>query len=256
MRFLIAVGLLISTACAYDLTSFSNGYATAIRAKAPLVRLNVGPSAALRSKRDIRLHPLDDPNDCIKNCTTGIEERLQDLNMTDSKEAKAVKLCRAMDPVDDCLKACPESQFRSLMIDTLPLLKQPCLLGTDNFDELQDTLHCLSNSSALVSDKCDSVCNGSFADNLRLESSILMNVDPSFAIYDDDKQENKQVLKSTCKYLTCESQCGDSIIKQRCGQMGLDVDRKVTSSIFGSIIKLYKDLDALDGDVAECDSIV
>jgi len=141
MRALILVALCISTAFAYDfnglcprcLTGFSSEYATAVRAKAPLVLLNSGPNAALRTKRDVRLQPLEDPEDCIKNCTSDLQDRLQDLNVTDSKEMKAIKLCRAMEPLDSCLKVCPESQFRSLMIDTLPLMKQPCLLGTENF---------------------------------------------------------------------------------------------------------------------------
>jgi len=256
MRCLIAIALCISSTFAYDLNSFSSQYVKAVHSSAPTVRLHVGPSSELRSKREARIHPLDDPNDCILNCTGAMQDRLQGLNDTDSEEAKATRLCKAMEPVESCYKACPESQFRTLMIDFLPLMKQPCLLGTDNYAELQKTLNCLNTSSDVVDEKCDSVCNSTFGDSTRLESNVVLNVDPSFIMYDDDKKENTEVLRETCKYLTCESTCGDSITKEMCGQMGLDVDRKITSSIFGSIIKLYKDLDALDGDVQECKSIV
>jgi len=252
MRCFIVIALCISCAFAYDLTSFSSRYA-AVHPSAPNVRLHFGPSSELRTKRDTRLHPLDDPNDCILNCTQAMQDRLRGLNETDSEDVKATKLCKAMEPVDKCYKACPDSQFRTLMVDFLPLMKQPCLLGTDNYAELQKTLDCLNVSSDTVSEKCDSICNGTFDANERLESNVVLNVDPSFIMYDDDKKENTEVLRSTCKYLSCESDCGDSITKDQCGQKGLDVDRKITSSIFGSIIKLYKDLDALDGDVpAEC----
>lgn len=255
MRCLIVIALCISTSFAYDLSSLSQ-YASVKHARVPNVRLHVGPSSESRSKREVHIRPLDDPNDCIFNCTSAMQDRLQGLNRSDSEEVKATTLCRAMEPVETCYKACPDSLFRTLIIDFLPLMKQPCLLGPDNFAELQKTLDCLNTSSDVVSNKCDPICNGTFSDNLRLESNVVLNVDPSFVMFDDDKKENTDVLRATCKYLSCESDCGDSITKEMCGQKGLDVDRKITSSIFGSIIKLYKDLNALDGDITECKPIM
>lgn len=103
------------------------------------------------------------------------------------------------------------------MTDFLPLMKQPCLLGNDQYpgkalsplcphyhshrldlSELKKSLDCLNSTVDAVAEKCDAVCNGSFAGDIRLDSRILLNVDPTFVMYDDDKIENRDVLKSTC----------------------------------------------------------
>lgn len=99
-------------------------------------------------------------------------------------------------------------------------MKQPCILGTDRvagtqnsskfskiekidfFLDLKKALDCLNGTSEAISEKCDPVCNGSFAGDIRMESRVILNVDPAFVIYDDDKLENRDVFKSTCTYVS------------------------------------------------------
>jgi len=253
MRCLLLIALCLSSALALDLSSYQ---LSAARVKAPNVRLNLGSAYALRAKRDVRVHGLKDPDDCILNCTQKMHDGLSNINDTDSEEAKMTALCTAIEPTESCYKTCPDSELRKLMIDFLPLMKQPCLLGADKVGELKQTLNCLNSTSDAISNKCDALCNGSLAGDVRLESRILLNVDPAFVMFDDDKQENRDVLKSTCTFLGCMQQCGDSITKEKCGQKGLDVDHKLSSSIFGGIMNLYIDLGGLDGEVKECKALL
>jgi len=253
MRFLIFIAVCISSALAAD---FSRYMLSSVRAKAPNVRLNLGPNPEARTKRDIRLHPLEDPDLCISNCTYDMHNGLEAINESDTEVDKMTKLCMALEPAEACFKACPESKFRKLMLDFVPLLKQPCLLGTDKVADLVKAMDCLNSTSDAVVEKCDSLCNSSFAGDIRMDSRVVLNVNPAFVLYDDDKLENRDVLKSTCKYITCTQQCGDPITKAQCGQLGVEVDHKQSSSIFSSVIKLYNDMEALDGDVKECSAIL
>jgi len=258
MRFLILtlISICISSGFAYNLNSYRSYSA---RARVPDVQLHVGPNSELRTKRDIHIHQLDDLDDCIRNCTYDMQDRLDGFNDTDDEVTKARVLCQTLEPMGDCYKSCPDTKLRTLMMDFLPMMKTPCLLGIDRIEELQKVMDCLNSTSDLVADKCDPVCNGSFSEDdskLRVDSRVVLNVDPAFILYDDDKKENTDVLRATCKFLTCEQQCGDPITKAHCGQLGVDVDRKSTSTIFGSIIKIYKDMDALEGSIDECKSIL
>jgi len=251
MRCLIFVFLFVSSAFAlYDLRS--SPFSSVVRAKVPNLALQYGASES-RYKRDIRLRPLDDPGFCLHNCTIDLQERLSTLNETDSEEERAIKLCKALDPVDSCYQACPESQFRTLLTDFLPLMKQPCLLGIDKFGELKNAITCINSTGDLVTQRCSPQCNdtasGMGVDDV--ESGIHLSVEPSYVIFDDDKKKNTEGLRAVCKLLTCEQQCNDRIIKETCGQFTAEVDRKITSSIFGAMIKLFKDVDAAE-EPEEC----
>jgi len=251
---LLLVAFCISSSLAYDLSS----YRLASRVQLPNVQLHLQSSPALRAKRDATINKLEDPDSCIKNCTYKLHDALDNMNDTDSQMDVMVGMCQATEPMEACYKACPESQFRKLLLDFMPLMKQPCLLGgsKEKITELTTSLDCLNTTAGAIGDKCDPVCNGSFAGDIRLNSHIVLNVDPAFIIYDDDKAENRNVLKSTCSYIACTQQCGDPISKAQCGQKAVEVDHKITSSIFGSITKLYSDVGALDGDVKECTALL
>jgi len=242
---------LVSTALARNFNSYQVS-----RVKTPNVVFNFGPGYVSRNKRDVKMHELDDPNSCLFNCTQKMSDGMMAINETDREVVKMTKVCQAFDPMDACYKSCPDSQMRSLLLDFLPLMKQPCLLGSDRTADLKKATDCLNTTTDRVSEKCDPVCNGSLNGDIRLRSRIVLSVDPAMVMYDDDKAENQKMLKTTCSFLACQQQCGDPIIKEVCGQETLNVDRKMTSSIFGSLMKIYQDLKALDGPIEECQALL
>jgi len=259
MHSIIVILFCISSAFAYDLDSVSDQYLSAVNHHPALtnIRLNFGPKGppGLREKRAIQKRLLDDPNNCIANCSKDLEQRLQGGNQTDSDEVRVTKLCTSVQPAEACFNACPKSLFQKLMLDFFPTMTQLCSLGTDNFAELKKIQDCLNRTQHAVISVC-SACNSTSIGGQNFKTNAEIRSNPPSITYDDDKKKNSDVLKGICTYLTCESSCGDSIIKEACGQKALDVAKKLTSSVIGSIMNVYKDLDALDGDVKECQNLM
>jgi len=243
MRLLI-ISICISSGLAYNnFNSFSSSSAIA---GIPDVQLNLVPGPELRSKRDIRIHPLEDPNHCVRNCNNATQYRLNNVNKTGGEAVEA--FCQALEPADACYKSCPDSKLRTLLIDYQPVIKQIC---ASNDDKIQK---CLNGIADEVAKQCNPVCNASSdaANEPPVYNKIKLNADPAFILYDDDKKKNTDSLRSACKSLTCQKECEESITKQRCGEKAVVVIRKRMSDIFGSVVKLYRDVDAIDGPIDEC----
>jgi len=254
MRFLILIALCISAALAFDFKTFSGRYFSAVQAEKPEVRLHIGSSSELRSKRASHKKPLEDPDKCIFNCTKDVQKRIQESNITDSDNFKhAAEVCKANEPTESCYKACPDSLLRNLTLDYLPTLTQLCSLGNKNNFSAWD---CFNANNIAVQDKCGASCNLTLVDGFEASVDVYVLVNSPYIEYDDNKERNAFVLNGICKYRKCKSECGDSLIKEKCGQIALDVGRNVASAVFRFIINSLKSVGALDGDVEECQAIL
>jgi len=202
-----------------------------------------------RAKREIRSSNLTDPDNCIRNCSmNSANAAIKATNGTISCEN---------DPLEACYKKCPSSVMRTIIIDSLPVSKMSCLVSNSHQIEAEKVFRCLNTTNDKVSAKCDPLCNMTSESTKFWDSfDFRMSGDQAFLSYDDDKAKNANAFKADCKNLMCRIQCGEPIVKQTCGQAGLDMQRNITSVSLGTIMKIYIDLKALDGQVKECEPLL
>lgn len=248
----ILVLLAFCVSCALAGFQSSQYLSSAFRNRVPSAELNFQQSAQenRRRRRDIDVHPLEDPQQCLANCSHGLDA-MNNISDTASDQVAATHICKTVESVEACYKKCPSSLFRTLLLDFTPTMKMPCILGDDKYSELEKVQTCLNSTDDQVMAKCDPKCNSTLAANNDVENRIILNVNPPFIMYDNNKKANTVALSSTCQYLVCSQQCAAPIQKAKCGQVAVETDRKITASVFGSIVKLYTDVGATD-PIPEC----
>jgi len=235
---LVLVAFVASSAFAFqDLVQ----YPAALKS---MVNVNFHGSGLARLKRELRKRPLADPDNRIQNCAKDFAKNL--LSAT-GKEDMMSKLCSY--PLESCYQECPASLLRTLALDSIPLMKIPCLSQDPDKAEI---LQCLNRTASKISAECDRVCNGA-TNGQTIKFDLSMS--PPSATYETDKNKVKKVLRDACKSVApCE--CRDNMQKQMCGSNAPDVQRLMTVPALKGATNMYTHVNVLDGPVEECKSIL
>jgi len=253
MRFIILITLCISSTFADELNIFRNFY---LSTEISNVHLNsVGLTSESRVKRNVYKRPLEDPNKCIKNCTDARIRLIKDLNdaVPNEDDEYGHRFCKVMETEMECITACPDSLLRNLWLD-FDVDRKQCSFGNYDLADLQINLDCVNANMDAVFEKCDPYNCSTHGKNDSINWKLHVSPAPPYVSYNNDnKTENSQAFQAICKYNKCLFSCGESIIRAKCGQKAFDLNMKYNKFQFGGLIKMFKDMDALDGDVNECE---
>jgi len=212
-----------------------------------LLGINFG--SQIRSKRDVNVTHLDDPNGCLLKCNN---ELLDGLYTVTAEKSLADARCRAQLQALACFDKCSPSQLKDLLKSSSEMINLMC---SDAGKKYVSNYTCLQQVLPPVNTTCDEICKDSGNASLAILNSIHYS-DFGTIFYEADSSVVAKEIADVCKLFQCKAKCTIPAINNKCGAETADTSSKVTKVTLSQCINSYKILGVWRETPSECKAIL